>query len=256
MTFTAPLDRRIADIATAEAVRVNHERRIAELAAELVTLNGAPGRLIGRRFLVGSGQYVPTPGTRWIIVRMVGGGGGGGGTTGGGTGTANGSGGGSGAYLEFDVVAVSAVRNGLFSCGAGGAGGSTSGGNGGTGGDTTFTINGVTYTAKGGTGGTGQVNTTAAHAPTPGRRQGGGSAVQIVVGEDGERGVYAPSDGYFWGGAGGSNPLGTGGGTVNGDNVGLPGSGFGGGGGGASATTTARAGGLGAIGGILLLEFS
>ena len=227
--------------------------RIDSLTA---TVDALTGRFVARQVLTGSGTYTPTPGTTAARARLVGGGGGGGGGSGG-AGVACGSGGGSGTYYEFTVVGGT-VTGGAYSVGSGGSAGSSAGGTGGTGGNTTLVLNGTTYTAKGGTGGTGQTNTGSSHAPAVGHAQGGtpSTATTILVGEDGDHGVYAASDGYFWGGAGGGNPLGSGGGTVDGGNNGAVGFGLGGGGGGAAATTVGKSGAAGSAGIIIIEEYS
>lgn len=249
-TGHAPTDRVLQQ--AQEAVQ-DLQAQARETVGELAAL---PGRLLGARLLTGAGAYTPTPGTRMVLVRMVGGGGGGGGGTGG-SGTASGSGGASGTYLEFHVSGDGRdLAGGPYSCGAGGAGGSTAGSAGGAGGDTTLQLHGQTYRATGGGGGGGQVNTTSGHAPPVGRRRAGSTPMPVTLGEDGDHGVFAPSDGYFWGGAGGSNPLGTGGATVDGGNNGTAPTGFGGGGGGASATTASKSGGAGAPGCIALEEYA
>ena len=124
------------------------------------------GQYLARQFLsASSGTYTPTTGTRTILLHMCGAGGGGGGAGGGGAGSAAfGAGGNSGFYIEIYLNAGGATfPAGTFTTGASGAAGSLSGGGGGTGGDSTFVINSVTYTAKGGTGGAGQVAGTTYH---------------------------------------------------------------------------------------------
>lgn len=248
------------------------QRPLDALEARIRALEAAAGRLLaavtaaalrsgtvlGVQLLTGSGTYVPTTGTRRLLVRMVGGGGGGGGAAGGAN-VASASGGGSGMYMEFTVGdGTAAVAGGAYSCGLFGNGGIDTGGTGATGGNTTVVLNGTTYTARGGTGGSGQANTASSHAPAVGRVQGGSPSLDTItfVGEDGDHGVYANTDGYFWGGAGGSNPLGAGGGAVDGGNFGRSPFGWGAGGGGGCATTVGKSGGNGGNGVIMITEFS
>ena len=107
----------------------------------------------------GSGTYIPTPGTQFIIVEMVAGGGGSGGATAN-TGTAAVSGpGGAGAYVKFKMTAAQIGASLSYTVGARGSAGTSgaSPGAGGTGGATIF----GTWTANGGTGSAGSTATQA-----------------------------------------------------------------------------------------------
>ncbi|MBX3021233.1 MAG: hypothetical protein KF799_06095 [Bdellovibrionales bacterium] len=161
-----------------------------------------------QKFTSGSGTYTTPAGTRYIRVRMVGGGGGGGGSA---TSSANNGGtGGTGGTTSFGSI---------LSCdgGAGGAGGTNSG--------------------VGGAGGAVTVNSPAvATVSLPGAR--GGSATQMNG-----TGVF-----YATGAAGGNSPFGSAGGSSGADTVGNPahantGSGGGGGSGGSTAAQNGGAGG-------------
>lgn len=84
-----------------------------------------PGRILNIQTFTSSGTYVPTPGTKNILVEMVGGGGGGGNASSSATDTVGlGSGGGGGGYLRSYI---SAVASQLITVGIGGAA-STAGG--------------------------------------------------------------------------------------------------------------------------------
>lgn len=101
-----------------------------------------------QKFTSGSGTYTPTSGTKFIRVRMSGGGKGGGGVSNAGA-YASATGGNSGGFLEFTMTAAQIGASLSYGVGGGGAGGS-SGANAGTNGsDTTF----GDWTAKGGTSG-------------------------------------------------------------------------------------------------------
>ena len=108
--------------------------------------NGYVGRLINTRVFTSSGTYTPTPGTKRLLVEMVGGGGAGGGAYAGGSSASSaGAGGSSGAYGKALLTSVSASIS--YSVGAGGAG--VSGGKGTDGGATNF----GTLSVSGGLGG-------------------------------------------------------------------------------------------------------
>ncbi|WP_049849372.1 hypothetical protein [Trabulsiella odontotermitis] len=103
------------------------------ISEELVT-NGLVGRFIGLQIMKTSGTYVPTPGTKWLIVECVGGGGGGGGSQASAAGSCSvGSGGSEGCYGKSlfentdDSYSVIVGAGGATAVGAaGGQGGTTS----------------------------------------------------------------------------------------------------------------------------------
>jgi len=222
----------------------------------------------------GAGTYTPTAGMKSCIVFSTGAGGGGGGAdTGGGAGDvgcAAGGGAGGTAIEAFTAADIGASKS--LSVGTGGtAGSATNGTAGGTGGSTTFGPLPF-HTATGGNGGTGSganatdSQVTAGGAPgvptggtlnITGGRGGpghGGSAdgtidLNLLVGGFG--------GGSFWGGgaapaAGANNAL-----TTDINTAGGPGEAYGAGGGGAISanSTTGAAGGVGANGVIVVIEF-
>ncbi len=218
----------------------------------------ANGRmLIAQQILsAASGTYTPTTGTKAVRVRMVGGGGGGAGA--GGTTVAMGTGGGgwSGTFLEKWIDAASNVTGGAYACGAAGTAGASGANNGGDGGDSTVVINGVTYTAKGGakgltnTPGTGTTDTGISAYIT------GSSTGDFNVAGPPGRGWTVATSAFLAPGWGGSNPLGSGGHSVN-NTAGMAAIGYGGGGGGGSNYLTANvAGGAGTIGIIIVEEYA
>lgn len=108
----------------------------------------AVGRLVGIQKITSSKTYTPTPGTKFAVVEMVGGGGAGGSPAQNGAGFTSGSGGGSsGCYVRFlvDLSAISSVN-----CTIGASGITAAQSPGGMGGDTSF---GGFATALGGYGG-------------------------------------------------------------------------------------------------------
>jgi len=205
-----------------------------------------------------------TPICRAIRLEMVGAGGAGGGVIGNvAANTAGaGGGGGSGRYGWSPLIVVP-VGTLTANCVVGAGGVGVSGAAGGAGGDTTFTINAVTYTVKGGTGGA--VCTI------------GGSTNQIIVGgvENGSTNMESGGCGSAGGvghscgpdttaisGEGGSTPLGTGGfhvimTTPGSLSVGFAGNNYGGGGSGAAGCQNAASakGGNGAPGLIRIWEY-
>lgn len=228
------------------------------------------GRLIGRQVFdaAGSGTYVPTAGTRRVVVRGCGGGGGGGGI-----GATNGSsaagaaGGNSGSAVEQEFVAAGdLLTGGAFTVGAGGAGGvgSISGGIGTQGGDSTIEIEGDTLTARGGTGGAG--STAGASAPSilgPFSQPINADAdyQSADLGGPGWTLAVPASASLAIGGAGGSGSFGIGGRGAGGGNalgVGRDADGSGAGGGGAaiSINTAATDGGDGSPGIWIVEEYA
>lgn len=218
------------------------------------------GRFLGRQIITATGIYTPTLGATKCRIKMVGGGGGAGGVAGGATSVAVTGGGASGRYLEqyIDNGGVQ-LSLGVAVVGTGGAGGAAGNNPGTAGGDTTFTINATTYTAKGGGASTGSSN----HdfwIGNPGFIPAGSSATDVVAGEQGYMGMGINGGGLSTsagiGGNGGSNPLGTGGlGTSN--VAGGQGAGYGAGGGGTSNTLAGNdAGGAGTNGVVIIEEWT
>lgn len=219
-------------------------------------LGQAVGRLLNIQVFTTSGTYTPTPGTTSIEVEMVGGGGGSGGCAATSSTQASGSAGGSsGSYGRGRFTA--GFGGGLaVTIGAGGGGGAAGANNGGSGGTTSlgslmscpggsFTVGGAAVTppiimsAQSGTSG----------APT-------GANVVAVPGQAGGN-AFAMTTTSLQGGAGGSNPLGTGGWAATATGRTSP-SGYGAGGGGAVAlsSTAAQAGASGAPGIVIIREYA
>lgn len=215
-------------------------------------LPSIPGTLIKVVDKTTGTTYTPSTGTTQIIVELVGGGGGGGGVTGSGSNSAVGSGGGGGGYAITYLMTVSGACT--YAIGTAGTAGASSATAAGDGGDTTFTMDGTTWTAKGGTGGMGMVyGTTAATnaggvstkgtypADKPG--QTGGTAIRF------SGTVSLP-------GKGGDSTLGGGGNTSTVNSNGANGQGYGGGGAGAWTTgANSYTGGIGSTGVIRIWEY-
>lgn len=211
----------------------------------------------------GGGTYTATPGTKAILVQLVGGGGGGGGVASPGSTTSNiGGGGGGGAFAQKYLS--TAFSPCTYSVGAGGAGGPAGNNAGSNGGDTTFTTpTPVTITAGGGQGNGRNGNFTPPFLYAYGIK--GGSATGGDINEDGGTGSvpFCLNTANNSGGSGGPSHFSTGTptnsmGGANSSQAGTAGSGYGGGGSGAVANGSgiARAGGQGSDGLIVIYEFS
>ncbi len=157
-----------------------------------------------------------------VVVRAMGAGGGG----------ARGSNATGGYYGSWGAKAVRVVKgaNVVVSIGAGGAGRSASDGNGTAGGDTTVTVNGVTYTAYGGPGGLFNSGSAPGNGPSPssnwdfgaasvkpgwaaGTVRTGGAGVDVTA-QGGNATTSASVDGSGGGGTGGASVNYTGGGAI------------------------------------------
>lgn len=252
--FTKVAPRQLED-ATAERARRDQAQALQELQARVGKVNPNARFYLGRRVFSTSTRYEPTPGTKAVLLRMVGGGGGGGGTTGGAGALDASSGGAAGVFLEVWIANAGPIQGGAIVIGAAGAGGTAGGGTGGTGGDTVVTIAGRSFTAKGGPGGlamgSGATNSFQAHTAI----QAGSSSGDFTVAEGGTGGMRLAATSAL-AGRGGSNPFGCGGTTAAADTTGTPGNGYGSGGGGAVATATNRAGGAGRPGLVIIEEFA
>lgn len=205
----------------------------------------------------GSDTYTPHARMRQCLVFSTGGGGGGGGADAAANGTESGGGGGAGATcIELFSAATIGVSQAVV-IGAGGTAGALTGGNGGVGGNTTF---GVLHTAGGGAGGIG-VTTAGAGIGNGGA---GGTATGGLINIPGGGGNSGASDnttniGFggqggssFWGGSG-VPPVRLAAGVTAGSN----GSAYGSGATGAIAVDdiTGAAGGVGAAGICVVIEF-
>lgn len=212
----------------------------------------------------GTGTFTTNSNTLLAQVFVTGGGGGGGAAdTDGSAGGAGGGGAGGGTAIKWfnrEELGDSAA----YSVGTAGAAGSGNGGSGGTGGTSSFNPGGTgaTLSGNGGTGGTG---TGSAYAPATGVFNGGngGSASSGDInhnGTDGTAGI-APSAALLCGGNGGSSYHGGGanGPVLNatGVTVGVAATVPGAGGSGAinGNSTTSQAGGAGAAGRIIVVEY-
>lgn len=228
---------------------------------QAMRLDQAVGRLINTQYFEANGTYVPTPGTRQIIVEIVGGGGGGAGnpaTTA--TQSVAAGGGGGGTYLKF-LLAVPTGPTAI-TIGAGGAPGpAVLDSVGGAGSPSSF---GSLATVNGGSGGSAlYANTTTITLLGPGGQGGTVSAapgVSGIVRSQGARGGFGlliGSGATFQaiGGAGGASLLGVMGRLedviVTGNNAGAGGHGSS-----AGYSTAARAGGRGGGGLCIVWEYS
>jgi len=240
---------------------------LANLKAGMTALT--PGRLLNVQVLTGSGTYVPTSGTKKIVVEAVGAGGGGGGADAGGRSGDNyiysvSGGGGSGAYARF--ILENSFSNIAYSCGKGGLGGNKPGApnnQGSPGGQTTF---GSLLTLPGGKGGT---SGTTNNSFNWGCVAGGGvgadapalaSSIKAIFAMGGSVGAAGQMNNANGGcaGVGANTALGHGGfGSTNGS--GGDGRGYGAGGGGAltiQSNTNTQAGGNGGDGLIIVWEYA
>lgn len=216
-------------------------------------------RLLGRQVISANGNYVPTPGTNRVLLRMVAAGGGGGGVANTAAAqTAVGGGGASGDYLEKYIDPGAAITGGAVTVGAAGVAGVNTGGAGGTGGDSTIVINGATLTCKGGTGGSFTPSSGAAQICAGGAGQAGISAADVPI--PAEAGVpgFTQSGTIACSGEGGNSPWGSGGKPQIAQAAGQVGQGFGSGGSGAMSINAggAAAGGAGAPGLIIVYEYT
>lgn len=211
--------------------------------------------LIASTLLTVSGNFTTGPDTTRVRIRGVGGGGAGGGCTSTAAAAAGAGGGGAGGFCE-DLVSVSPNTAYAFVCGAAGVG--VSGAAGGDGGDSTFSINGTTYTARKGSGALVATASTTLFA-NPGGSGGGAinSALLNAPGEPGSPGftlIIATAIGV--GGNGGSGPFGGGGIASNGPGNGNAGTGHGAGGSGSfTGASAVRTGGNGTAGAWIVDEY-
>jgi len=204
--------------------------------------------------LNGTTAFVPTSGTRALLVECYGAGGAGGGAATGSSSLSMGSGGGAGAY-SANLVTGTIKASYTVAVGAGGAGVSGAAGN--AGGDTTFDSPSI-VTAKGGSGGTTQAagTTNAYLVGADGGAVASGVGNICTPGSDGGSGARASAS-VGQSGMGGAAPFGGGmrkGVTASAN--GNAGDVFGGGGSGALTTGAAKTGGDGANGLIRIWEYA
>jgi hypothetical protein len=214
------------------------------------------GRFLRVTVLTSGTTFTTGVDTESIRIRMVGGGGGGGGCTSVASSACGAGGGGSGAYAEktFDVVPNT---NYTYAIGAAGAGVSGAAGN--NGGNTTFTVGGVTVTAPGGGGA--PIGTAATTLVARAGGAGGVISTNGDVNSTGSPGMYGVSlivaTPIIASGKGADSQFGSGGlGLVavgNGNNA----TGYGGGGSGsATGASAVRTGGNGTAGAIIVEEYT
>ena len=134
--------------------------KIYDATGAIKVVATAPGRLLKRSILTSGTTVALLAGTNAVIARLRAGGGGGGGGSSVAVSAAVGGGGSQGGYAE--ILKSGALGGVTLTYGIGGAGaaGANTGGTGGTGGNTTITILGTLVTANGGIGGVGQVGNT------------------------------------------------------------------------------------------------
>lgn len=225
--------------------------------AEWYTVFGSRDNFIDVQVFTGSGTYTPHPRLGQCLVISTGGGGGGGGadSTDGSSATSGGGGGAGATSIElFTAAQIGASQT--VTIGAGGTAGANTGGDGGAGGNTTF---GALHTAGGGGAGIGLSLGVGGFGGPAGL---GGTATGGLINlSGGAGGAQAPSTSgaggtggaSFWGG-GGRGGLSTDAGVaVAGANGAAPGSGAGGAGN--RDDTGGAAGGVGAAGICVVIEF-
>jgi hypothetical protein len=197
----------------------------------------------------GSFTYTPTASMKYCIAQCVAGGGAGG------SGAGGSAGGQSGAYTlgVFSAATIGASKAVVV-----GAAGTTTGGAGGNGGDSSFGTSLLNCQGGNGGGAAAGVGFISLASTTPALATGTGAIIAINGGFAGcgtTNDFGSGSNGY-WGGQGGSNPLGCGGGATIGSDTGTSfggfvGTGYGSGGSGGSNT----GGGNGRAGAVFITEF-
>lgn len=214
--------------------------------------------MVKRRIITSSGPYVPTPGTVWADVELVGGGGGGGGSTGGSGTTSAGSGGGGGGYVRAFIAAADLGASVGVVIGAGGPGGAPGANTGNYGGNSGF---GSLLAANGGAPGGGcPAYNIVVNGGIPGVGGSASSTTGVYILRSGGPGfpgtAYGASSSGV-GGRGGDTLLGYGGASgfqTDGAQA-PPGNGFGAGGSGAGSGPSSIAGGNGIAGACFITEY-
>ncbi|WP_309578260.1 phage tail protein [Scandinavium hiltneri] len=235
----------------------------ADLVSQVLVnlgLGDGSGRLVGIKRITTSGTYTPTPGTKSIIVELLGGGGGGGGVSANDSASVSGGqGGAAGSYGKARLTSgFGSVTVTIGAAGAPGVAGVS--GNGGDGGNTSF---GSLVTVTGGVGGkAGNSVTLVAIGQSTTNNTGTiiGANIASVIGQDGESAVLARSANITGGmsGCGGTSMYGKAGGRVSTQGAGLSAEGFGSGGSGGIAynSGSAQVGGAGTPGVIIVWEYA
>lgn len=199
-----------------------------------------------------SGTYTPTTGMAYCIIECVGGGGGGGGVQGNASYNLGGGGGGGGGYARAVKTAAAIGASQTVTIGAGGTGGSAGANNGAAGGDTSV---GVLVVGKGGSGGLATTSSGVAAASAGGVA---GTGDFTSAGEGGAGGFYSlTTTTLSVSGKGGNSAFGGGASGISSSGTGSTGGLYGGGGSGACNNTSAtnRAGGSGADGVVIIVEY-
>ncbi|HCQ8893652.1 phage tail protein [Escherichia coli] len=220
------------------------------------------GRLVGVQVITSSGMYTPTPGAKFGIGRGVGGGAGGGGSSTPPSGqVSSAAGGNSGSYGEtkFTITGPISVTIGAGGNGGTGSASSTGANIGGAGGDTIF---GTIMTCPGGRSGLASNSFTVPSVCQSIQTKTAPCTGANIVSIDGEAGGQGLAIGTGLSGRGGGNPLGSGGNHVGSGGslsvVGNNGAGYGSGGSGAfsGSSGAGKAGGNGAPGVIIIMEYA
>ncbi|MCZ6263360.1 carbohydrate kinase [Escherichia coli] len=220
------------------------------------------GRLVGVKVITSSGMYTPTPGAKFGIGRGVGGGAGGGGSSTPPSGqVSSAAGGNSGSYGEtkFTITGPISVTIGAGGNGGTGSASSTGANIGGAGGDTIF---GTIMTCPGGSSGLASNSFTVPSVCQSIQTKTAPCTGANIVSIDGEAGGQGLAIGNGLSGRGGGNPLGSGGNHVGSGGslsvVGNNGAGYGSGGSGAfsGSSGAGKAGGNGAPGVIIIMEYA
>lgn len=209
--------------------------------------------LLGEQRFTSSGTYTPTPGTRAILVEVVGAGGAGGGVSATAAGEeAGGAGGGGGGYSRKLITTV--PPSATITIGSGGSGSSAA--SGGAGSDSSYADGTETLTGSGGSGGqnggavSGNINAT-------GGAGGGASGGDINISGSGGGAGGTKNGSRMLTGFGGNSQY-SGIQQPPGDAAGVVGINYGGGGSGATANPSdvAKAGGDGAPGIVIITEYA
>lgn len=211
---------------------------------------------INTQVFTGSGTYTPTTGMLYCDVYVTGGGGGGGGSTGGaGPQASSGGGGGSGSSsIKWGISAATVGASQSVTIGAAGAAGTSGGGTGGTGGVSSF---GAIITTTGGLGGVGASSVSSPCQPAAGGA-GGAAGSGGSVNMAGAAGYIGIANGVSGTGVGGNGASSYWGGGALGpfpQNDGAAGTAYGSGGSAGASLTNNHAGGVGAAGVVVVVEY-